>query len=332
MKEKDSCYTILKFSQLKKSQIMLNHIVNLRNYTALHALDKELTFTTLKNYLFDLDYLTLMSVEGDNASTFLQGQLSCDVREVTGEYMRQGAMCNIKGRILTLLDVLNLESHGFRLLLPQDLYAGAQTSLAKTALLSRVQLSLDSTYKIFGMYAPNPGDLQPFGQFQPLNQYQMKRENNAYYYQIMPCFYILLVKNESADVLKAPFVAHDQYRGSLAWHQLQLQHNRVEIYPDSRGLFLPHRLCLNHSGYIDFEKGCYKGQEIIARMHYRSTQKHTLAHFIVDTHVLMQPGLPLYCDEVDTVIGELIDYCPIAQNRTIISASILTPTLKLKFC
>lgn len=303
---------------------MLNHTVNLRNYTSLHSLDKELTFSSLKNYLFNLDYLTLMSVEGDNASTFLQGQLSCDVREVTSDNIQQGAMCNIKGRILALLDVINIGRNQYRLLLPQDLYVATQTSLAKTALLSRVQLSSDPTYKIFGLYARNSEDLCPFGQLLPLNQYQMNSNDNYYCYQIMPFFYIVLVKTESVDLLTAPFVASDQYRGSLAWHQLQLQHNRVEIYPASRGLFLPHRLCLHHYGYIDFEKGCYKGQEIIARMHYRATQKHTLAYFTVDTSVLLQPGLPIYCEAVDTEIGELIDYCPIAQNPTIISVSILT--------
>ena len=120
-----------------------------------------------------------------------------------------------------------------------------------------------------------------------------------------------------------PFLEKNQWRGSLAWHALQLEQKQMSIYPESRGLFLPHRLELHQSGHINFNKGCYKGQEIIARVHYRSKPKHKLHLLTITTEQSLRSGDVLLSEEKQE-IGLIIDYSPIRDNtyRVLISQAL----------
>ena len=293
-----------------------------RLLTIFSPLTRELPLDPHQNYLFDLSYLTGLSVQGEQGCAFLQGQLSCDVREITPHHMRQAVLCNVKGRILALLDVIQWGAT-FHLILPHDLLPSTQITLAKTALLSKVTLQATTDYEILGLYRGNPNEAIPYTLPLPTSPREVVQDDLSCCYHLGGGRYLLLVKKEQATTLIHHAIEQNQWRGSLAWHALQLTHGTVEIYPSSRGLFLPHRLDLHQTGHLNFNKGCYKGQEIIARMHYRATQKHTLAFFTTDTQLTLQPGQTIFDPHESTPLGEVIDYGPIASNTWCIAASML---------
>ncbi|MFI4919923.1 MAG: tRNA-modifying protein YgfZ, partial [Legionellales bacterium] len=121
----------------------------------------------------------------------------------------------------------------------------------------------------------------------------------------------------------------DQVLGSLTWNTLRLKHKQINIYPESRGLFLPHRLDLHLTNYISFNKGCYKGQEIIARTHYKATLKHELKIFEIQTNETIYSGQKLLSLTQETEVGELIDYSYLHNNRYLIAVSMLKETAPL---
>jgi folate-binding protein YgfZ len=299
---------------------MFTEYINSRPLTAMESLDKELTLAPKKNYLFDLSYLNMLHVEGERAAEYLQGQLTCDLREVNPSQMRQGAMCNLKGRILALMDVINREQHDLHLILPQDLLLDTRNSLAKTAPFSRVSLRPNTHYELLGFYLQNLDDLCP-SDFIKLEPYSVRRQEDGCYYCLNDNFYIFLVSKDNANQMKTIFIDKAQYRGSLAWHKLQLQQKRVDIYPESRGMFLPHRLDLQLKGYLSFNKGCYKGQEIIARTHYRATLKHELKLFIIASEEELKSGQKLMSNGIE--VGELVDYCPLGNHQFLIAVSMV---------
>ncbi|MBA3535140.1 MAG: folate-binding protein YgfZ [Tatlockia sp.] len=294
--------------------------VNNRLFTTLFALESELQFEAGKNYLFDLTYLAALAVEGERARDFLQGQLSCDLRKVNYSTIRQAAMCNLKGRVLGLMDVLDWE--GLHLVLPRDLIPATQISLSKTALLSRVNLKPTST-QIYGFYLDNPLDLLPVNISIPDEDLGLSANSDACCYRLSPQLFLILINKDQASTLSQPFIANQQLRGSLAWHQLQLKRKAIEIYPQTRGLFLPHRIDLHLSGYLSFDKGCYKGQEIIARTHYRAKIKHRLQLFTMESVEPLNIGAKLFSSSGEIEVGELIDYSPLGRDRYLIAASIL---------
>ncbi|STX51724.1 glycine cleavage T protein [Legionella busanensis] len=299
-----------------------SYVINTRVYNTFQNINQELILNSNKNYLFDLSYLAILSIEGNQAESFLQGQLTCDVRDINHTTMRQGALCNLKGRIQALLDIV--KSTTYQLILPTDLIADTQTSLSKVAMLSRVQLSIKNNYKVYGFYLGNKHDKLLPKTHLPTEKYGLSINENGYCYCIDGSHFIIISSIANQDALTAPFISNQQFCGSLAWHYLRIKQAKVEIYPNTRGLFLPHRLELHNQGYINFNKGCYKGQEIIARTHYRAKLKHHLAVFTIKIEQPFNAGDKLFDESAQREVGEVIDYCPLSTDgEFLIAASIL---------
>ncbi|TAK77501.1 MAG: folate-binding protein [Gammaproteobacteria bacterium] len=93
------------------------------------------------------------------------------------------------------------------------------------------------------------------------------------------------------------------------WKQLQINNKTPAIYPETSGKFLPHELNLHQLNAIDFEKGCYTGQEIIARMHYRGKLKNHL--YLAN---ITSPSPPTLGSDVPS-LGMVVDVYQEAYNK-----------------
>lgn len=274
-----------------------------------------------QNTLFDLPHLSALNILGEKASAFLQGQISCNIDEVNANTMRQGALCNLKGRVLALPDVLTW--HGLKLILPKNLLEKTQTSLTKTAMLSRVTLEPASSYYVLGFYLHDVNQPLPLEGVWPSEKHGVLAQDNACAYYLGDKFYLMLVDSSILEAIKAPFIKNNTLNHADSWHTLRLQHGDIQIYPESRGLFLPHRLGLQNSGYLSFNKGCYKGQEIIARTHYRAKLKHDMKIFVIESQETLKPGLRIMTEDRAREVGELVDFAALGSNQFIIAASVL---------
>jgi len=275
-----------------------------------------------QNTLFDLPHLSILNLIGEKASEFLQGQISCDVNQVNANTMRQGALCNLKGRVLALPDVLSW--NGLKLILPTNLLEKTQKSLSTTAMLSRVTLEPANNYHLFGFYLHDAKQVLPLEGTWPSEKNGVLTQDNACAYYLGDNFYLILVEENILESIKAPFMQYNQLQDAGAWHALRLQHGEIQIYPESRGLFLPHRLGLQSTGYLNFDKGCYKGQEIIARTHYRAKIKHGMKIFMIETSKALKPGLRIMREDGTREVGELVDFCHVgSSNQVVIAASLL---------
>ncbi|HVT63336.1 MAG TPA: folate-binding protein YgfZ [Legionellaceae bacterium] len=298
---------------------MFTYLLNDRAYTA-HSLAEDLSFAPNQPLVFDLAYLGVLDLLGEMAATYLQGQITCDVLTVTPQQMKSGALCNLQGRIMALLDVVQWK--GLHLVLPQDLLLFTQQSLNKSAVFSRVTIEINTEISFLGLYIPNKTMAADLSVHLPNVIGQVTQTEAFCIYALSDTLFLVMIQAEK----KADFLADYaflQLRGSLAWHYLELQIPRFYIYPNTRGIFLPHRLGLQHTSYISFNKGCYKGQEIIARTHYRATIKHELRSFTVKSNEPIFAGQKIYDSNQQTEIGEIIDYCPIEAQHYFLVVSIL---------
>lgn len=301
---------------------MSTYIINDRAYTLYHSLTEELSFDSEESYIFDLSHLGILDISGNNATDFLQGQLTCDVKAVKETQMRPGGICSLQGRLLALLDVIDWQ--GLHLVLPQDLVIPSQQSLVKAALFSRVSLKHNSHIVCLGLYMPKAKSLESLPIFLPQGAWHVNQNSDLYCYALSENLFIILMRESAEkDALWNAFPIGQQ-RGSLAWHYLELQLPRMSIYPNTRGLFLPHRLNLHTTPYLCFSKGCYKGQEIIARTHYRAKLKHSLKVVHLTSAEPIFAGQKCYANLQQSDIGEIIDYCPIDSEHYLAAVSILT--------
>jgi folate-binding protein YgfZ len=90
-------------------------------------------------------------------------------------------------------------------------------------------------------------------------------------------------------------------------------HGIPAIYPETSGKFLPHDLNLHESNTIDFHKGCYTGQEIIARMHYKATRKNHLYHATINRNINVKPGEDIY-NLNHNIVGTIVDAIDLGQH------------------
>jgi folate-binding protein YgfZ len=204
-----------------------------------------------------LEHYIVIEVKGQQASKFLQGQLTNNVLQ-----NNQTLFCNIKGRIIAMLEVIYQNDNIF-LIMNRTCWPKTLTLLEKTAQLSRVEFLERSDLPVYGL---------------------LDQDNTSI---------SLIFQGEQIDF--------------KAWHHARLLDKKFELYEETIGLFLPHDLGLEKDNWIDFKKGCYRGQEIIARMHYLGKSKYHLA-LLANQHTQeLKPGMQLL-DKDNNKMGEVVDF------------------------
>lgn len=244
----------------------------------------------------------LLKVRGNKAFDFLQGQLSCDIRQVTDRQGAHGLFCDLKGRIQHIVDVLFWDND-YYLLLPRDLSQDFLKQVRTVAMLSRVELSHASHYSLSGLLKHEPDEtLVPLGvQYDP--------KTNCRHYHMFEGAVLQIQDQQEASLQTELF--------SLRWQQALLQAKLFRLYPETQGLFLPHRLGLQTGGWIAFDKGCYRGQEIIARTHYRASIKHHLKAVNIQSDAELYPGMELLSNNDKQAMADIIDCMPKSENAPI---------------
>lgn len=96
-------------------------------------------------------------------------------------------------------------------------------------------------------------------------------------------------------------------RGQEKTHLKNIQAGLPRLYPNTSGEFLPQELNLQNNGAIDLDKGCYTGQEIIARIHFRGQIKNRLLNAELSSNANIAPGDNVMLEQV--AIGKIVDYC-----------------------
>lgn len=257
-----------------------------------------------ENGLVDLSYLGLIKVKGPDAAKLLQGQLTCDVNDITPTVSRLAAHCNPKGRIISLFQLFLYQQH-YYLQMPRFLIPIALEALKKYAVFFKVELSDASDEFITVGYCGNGLQQiidtlpQEKNSVLPLDDYLILVAENGYQ---------LLGNMDILTSLWKKIAEYTEVTDILHWQQLKIQQGIPTIYPETCEKFLPHELNLPAFNAVSFNKGCYTGQEIIARMHYRGKLKTELSTQIIQSNTVPIRG-------TDTSWGLIVDYCEIETHQ-----------------
>lgn len=209
---------------------------------------------------FLLESLRALLVTGPDARSFLQAQLSSDLAEVTATRGQLSGWHDPKGRVLAFLRVLP-HPDGFLLVMNDGLLASVQQRLRMFIL--RAKVSLAPGPQVFGL--PAAADAAT-GVLAGL---------------VLDTAPLSAACNEKLSVLRLPGPAGWLLVGELDaagagpdaaaeadWARAEIEAGLPEVYPDTSGQFVAQMLNLDRIGGISFTKGCYPGQEIVARAHH----------------------------------------------------------------
>ncbi|WP_216093601.1 YgfZ/GcvT domain-containing protein [Rickettsiella grylli] len=237
----------------------------------------------------DLSELGLIRASGQDVTLFLQGQLTCDLEEINAEQSRLGAHCDAKGRIIAIFRLFFYQNN-YYFLLPRNTLPLLLSSLQKYALFSKnvVLVDVSQDFQKIGIYGPT---LKSLFEAQKLSF----KEN-----EVLELNHVLSVSIPGPVprvVLLAPLhFIHVRFEQQNVhhWHLLDILAGIPTIYPETSGQFTPHQLNLPELGAVCFHKGCYIGQEIIARTHYLGKSKSRLYRVRFNAQNSFLPGTLLF--------------------------------------
>ncbi|MEK6211631.1 MAG: folate-binding protein [Pseudomonadota bacterium] len=223
-----------------------------------------------------LSHFELLRFSGADAQTFLQGQLTCNVLQVTPTAARYGGYCTPKGRLIADF-LLMLTPQACLLHLPDDSCAVLAERLRKFVLRARVEIERETALRAIGVAGPDAVALlrQSVGE-PPRLPLESVQYPGATLLRLPGAAFLAIAPQPDMAGLWDVLARQATPAGMDCWNWLQIRAGIPWITAATREQFVPQMVALDAIGGVDFQKGCYPGQEIVARTHYLGEIKRTL--------------------------------------------------------
>jgi hypothetical protein len=285
------------FLLANKANIQDNYVKDF----GLSIADEQSAYSNL--VLADLSHYGLIEASGDEVTEFLQGQLTNDIKLVSESLGQLSAYCNPKGRILANFRIFKRNGHYF-LRLRADTLEATLKRLRMYVMRSKVVLAdssdtlmrigiagLKATEKLAVLFKAVAektdeacfenditlirlfGELPRFEAYGPIEQIQALWAN--------------LQQEEAVQI------------GENSWNLLTIRAAIPEIVADTVEEFVPQMVNLQAINSLSFTKGCYPGQEVVARMHYLGKLKRRLFIGSLESDTLPCPGQAIFAGHED---------------------------------
>ncbi len=286
--------------------------------------DTDITFPAIVDdndkTIYPVAHLAVLTVSGKDAAQLLQGQVTCDVKELTDTKSSLGALCNPKGRAITTF-LLIKTSDAFLVILPEALLETVKKRLQMYILRSAVTLT-DSSNQLCLMGLSVPAMLA-----EPLFN-TTQQDNITVNFSTTHPRYLVIADTDKAIALWSERVDNQQFKptNSDQWRYLDILSGIPWLTAETSEEFIPQMLNLDQLGGISYNKGCYTGQEIVARTHYLGKTKRTLFLAECESTTLPAPNSAIIDNSTDTEhsIGKVL----LAQHAQIAAESAVT-TVKM---
>ncbi len=232
------------------------------------------------NRLVPLSQYGFIRAVGPDGKTFFQGQTTADFRQVGADQARQGGYCTPKGRMLASFTAAQLDDNTLLLQLRRDVVTDTLTALAKYAVFSKVDLSeANEDFVGIGLSGPDASSILN-GVFDgtPQSELETRTVSGGL---VLQCdrtgqrFELWLSPDKALEVWQT-LKPKAQPTSSGHWDSLRIAAGDIPVCAATRDEFLPQFLNYDLTGAVNFKKGCYTGQEVVARLHFKGVPKRRL--------------------------------------------------------
>lgn len=220
--------------------------------------------------------LASLQVSGPDCYTFLQGQCTTDFREVEQGKVLPGAICSLKGRVLfSYLAVPSGDT--VYLLLPQDQLADAHAHLKKYSIFSKVTLTAAGEVPLLGVRGSSSASvLSSLLQAMPAVG-QSSTSEGIVTAALTADRYLLVLSTEQAERLTTQLLSKQALMTSENdWHLADIRAGIAHVQAATRDQFQPQEINYPALSGVSYNKGCYTGQEVVARLYFRGKLKQRL--------------------------------------------------------
>jgi folate-binding protein YgfZ len=232
---------------------------------------------TATTWLSSLDHWAVLSISGPDTRKFLQGQLTCDVSTISDTQGAYGALCTPKGRMISNFYLIQgADSDSLLMLLPADSLEATQQTLSKYIVFSKAEMQAENTYLLLGLGGEQAAAVLEQDAPQTL---QTKTADWGVSLACNEDRFMLAVKEEALAASWEKLAEKAQPVGGHHWELADIADGIGFVYNATQEEFIPQALNMQLTDGISFEKGCYTGQEIVARTQYRGKIKRHMRHF-----------------------------------------------------
>jgi folate-binding protein YgfZ len=259
-----------------------------------------------------------LAITGPDTQTFLQGQTTCDLRELAPERALAGAYCTPQGRVVADFRILGYAEESWLLQMDAGICDHAAAVFGKYIVFSKAEISnasaLWTQFAAWGEGAAQalgaPGD----------EQHQVWQALDATWVQtdatgarVEGC-----VPTERAAALATALAAQYAEGTESDWKLAEIEAGEAHVCAPTIEMFLPQMLDYDHSGRVSFTKGCYTGQEVVARLHYRGQVKRIL-HRGETRCQEVQAGAPLFVGDQEQSVGNVVNTAPSGRGTALLA-------------
>lgn len=272
----------------------------------------------LENAIYPLSNQCLLQVFGREATIFLQGQFSCDVTKLTLEKSSLGSHNTAKGRMRSSFRLALIEENNYLLRVHASIESQAKAALAKYIVFSKAEVDVAADWVAIGLHGKNAVDaLNNIFSMVPDVDYQQHIQQQA----VLICTsakyksYELYLHEDKAIELW-PQLSQGLTVSNAKQHQL-LEHAQGLAFVEAKTFeeYIPQMFNYQATPAISFTKGCYTGQEIVARMHYLGKLKRHLYHYSAEFEPPLQVNDAVFMEGREQSIGNIVSVVKTAANR-----------------
>lgn len=278
-----------------------------------------------------LNHYGLLRISGIDAEKFLQGQLTQDISLVTADRFYWTGYCTPKGRLLAN-GLIWRNKDSFLWQIRRELVESLAKRLKMYILRDKVTIDdLSSNYQQIGLLSDTLSqDLEQYQLPCPPLKESKTLENDLQVLRIASNRALIIGQPQSIE----PHLSNDNINTDLTlWSLAQIQDGYPEITASAQDQWIPQMLNLDLIHGIGFKKGCYTGQEIVARTHYLGQVKRRTCLF--QCNDMVEEGDHLV-DEQDheTTIGHVVNVAHDSEHRSLFLAVVQTEAIRkqLKLC
>ena len=269
------------------------------------------------SFFADLTELSLIAFTGADAQSFLHGQLTCDVAGMAPQSSTYGGYCSPKGRLLATY-LLWRTADGFMMQIPTALREPIQKRLSMFILRAKVKAQ-DTTgaFSLFGIWGTKADrELEMLFGALPQKAHTLQASGNATLIRLPGDRFEIVAPAAEAESLRAKLAACAAPAGYDAWMRQDIQTGIPVILPATQEAFVPQMVNLDLIGAVSYTKGCYPGQEIVARTHYLGRIKQRAYRaYLGATDAPPKPGDSLYSTEFgDQASGTVVNAAPAPEG------------------
>lgn len=266
-----------------------------------------------------LPSLGVITLTGPESMKFLQGQTTTDFREVEKGYVLPGAICSLKGRVLFSFIAIP-EGENVALVLPTDQVEAALAHLKKFAVFSKTRVEDASPdYALLGIIGPQADDvLGKLGLQPPAAQAVSRNAEGVWVARLfneIRCLAALPASRLAQDWPRLREAA--MTAGENLWWAADIESGFATVFTAGRDLYQPQELNYPALQGVSYNKGCYTGQEVVARLHFRGKLKQRL-YRLEAAAPITDPAAGIFSGSAQ--VGDVVLTSKIDEDRTAVLA------------